>query len=154
MGRKKLSDDVLKSRANLIYKVLREDRERYISSDELKEKTGLTTGQISSVVRFIRQQSLVDYKKFIDYYIVSGRKGYKLPDGIEDYAICYASLRRWASSIMKTIQPMRVVLEESGYDPDRILALSDCDNTIETTPDGSWGNVPVGMYSEDSVYDS
>lgn len=159
MGRKKLPDDVLKTRANLIYKVLKDNRERYVLSCELKEKTGLTTGQISSAIRFTRQQSLVDYERFINYYIVSGRKGYKLPDGIEDYAKCYASLRRWASSIIKTIQPMREVLSENGYDPDRILALSDSDNTLETTPEGSWGNVVVDMYSgdeylEDDIYDS
>ena len=148
MGRKRLTADVLKDRANLIYKVLRDNRDRYVSGDELKEITGLTTGQISSAVRFTRQQSLVDYKRFINYYIVSGRKGYKLPDDIEDYAKCYGSLRRWASSIIKTIQPMRAVLEEAGYDPDRLLVLSDDDNVLETTPDGSWGEEVVDMYSE------
>ena len=61
MGRKRLTADVLKDRANLIYKVLRDNRDRYVSGDELKEITGLTTGQISSAVRFTRQQSLVDY---------------------------------------------------------------------------------------------
>lgn len=138
MGRKRITEELLQARVNAIYKILRHS-DRPVSADELSELTNLTRGQISSAIRYMRQQSILDYNKFIKYYILSGRKGYKLPASDDDYAVCYASLKRWACSIMKTIEPLEKKLIEAGYDPDRIFSISEDDNRLETSADGSWG---------------
>ena len=138
MGRKRLTEEVLQQRANLIYMSLK-NSEGEVSSDQLVKETGLTKGQISSAVRYMRHQSLNDYQRFIKYYFISGRKGYKLPQSIDDYALCYASLRGWANSILNTIRPMERILIEAGFDPDRIMNMMSGNNFIETSADGSWG---------------
>lgn len=151
MARKKLSEEQLKQRVNVIYKVLRQN-DKPVSAIKLSEETNLTKGQLSSAIRYMRQQSLTDYDHFIKYYFISGRKGYSLPKSIDDYAICYASLKRWAYSIMNTIRPLERKLIEAGFDPDRIMSISSDNNKIETSADGSWGI--DYEYDEEHDYDS
>lgn len=138
MARRKLSEEQLKQRVNAIYKVLSQN-ECPVSADQLSEETNLTKGQLSSAIRYMRQQSLTNYDHFIKYYFISGRKGYSLPRSIDDYAVCYASLKKWACSIMNTIRPLERKLIEAGFDPDRIMAISSDNNKLETSADGSWG---------------
>ena len=112
---KKLSDEIIKSRATKIYKVLCSEN-RFFSGDELVEKTGLTIGQIKGAVKFERRYFLDYPDRCCGRYILSGSKGYKVTQEDDDYIAMYKSLYAWGKSILITISPVGKYLQGIGVD--------------------------------------
>ena len=113
--------------------------------EKLAEDTNLTTGQISTVIKYMRRCSERDLERFIRYYPISSKKGYYLPASFEDFAPCYATLEKWLASLKRTIEPMRKKMEEEGIDWREYLPGDEAeeienylDKISETNKDTSW----------------
>lgn len=120
MGRiKTLTDEVMIARAKAITHVLREAG-GWVSSPELSKATNLTEGQLKAAIKYERRYFLDKPEKCGNTYILSGAKGYKLPQSDEDYVSVYKSLYSWGKSVLITISPMGKYLKGKGFDVSKI----------------------------------
>ena len=87
-----------------------------IPKQKISEDLGLTSGQMSAVVKYMRRCSEANLEKYIRYYPISSKHGYTLPKSWEDFLPCFSTLYCWANSIMRTIDPMREKMEKEGID--------------------------------------
>lgn len=83
---------------------------------KLSDEIGLTTGQLSTVIKYMRRCSLEDLEHYIAYYPISSKRGYTLPRSFRDFLPCYYTLYCWAESIKKTIKPMEIKMSQEGID--------------------------------------
>lgn len=112
---RKLSDEIIKERATKIYKCLCSEN-RFFSTEELTEKTGLTVGQIKGAVKFERRYFLDKPDRCGGRYILSGARGYKVTQTDDDYIAMYKSLYAWGKSVLITISPVGKYLQGKGID--------------------------------------
>lgn len=133
MGGKTLTDDTKLARARMVCAVLR-DAGGWVSTGKLIEETGLTAGQIKAAVKYNRRWFLDHPTRCETYYILSGPKGYKLPQDDEDYLNTYKSMYSWAISVLVTISPVGKYLQFKGYDMAKVRAA-----IVEETDDDEIG---------------
>ena len=141
-----LNSDNIGGKANEIVTVLRNySRDNPCPRAKLAEETSLTTGQVSTVVKYMRRCSEKDLDKFIPYYPISSKKGYFLPSNWEDFAPCYATLEMWIASMTRTIRPMRDKMIAAGVNWRQLIPEGDGEdyyNWLEDVPeqnkDTSW----------------
>lgn len=108
-------EELLMERARQIIKVLREEG-RPVPLKELADKTGLRVGQVEAAVKFERRWFLDNPEDCKRSYIVSGRKGYRLPQKDDDYVGFYKTLYSSSISCLVTISAVGKYLEHRGYD--------------------------------------
>lgn len=118
MGRTKLSDAKMIDRAKMIISALGEGG--WHRADALSRETGLTVAQVHGAIKYERRYFLKCPEKCGSKYIISGAKGYKLPETNEDYVAMYKSLYSWGKSVLITISPMGKWLQSQGYDMKQI----------------------------------
>lgn len=115
-------DDAYKKKANAIISVLRTcDREHPIPRVKLAEAVDLTTGQLSSVIKYMRRCSETDLERYIAYYPISTKKGYFLPGDWHDFMAYYCTFFCWYTSIQRTIEPVRQKMIKEGIDYNALL---------------------------------
>lgn len=127
MGRKKITEAEMIERVNTIINCLRNDP-RWHSSYELSKETEMTRGQLASAIKYNRRYFMNCPEKCKEYYILSGRFGYKMPETDEDYVSMYKSLYSWAKSMMITISPVGKYLSGKGFDMKRIREEATTEN--------------------------
>lgn len=110
-----MKDEVLLERAKTIVKVLKDDGS-WVSLNKLVELTGFKKGQVEAAIKYERRWFLEQPEKCGNVYILSGRKGYRLPDKAEDYIPVYKSLYAWGISVLTTISPIGKYLADKGFD--------------------------------------
>lgn len=98
--------------------VLKNDasRDNPMSGAALADNLGLTRGQLSSVIKYMRRCSLLSFDKFIGWYPVSSKNGYYFAESVEDMIPCFRALYWWSESIAKTILPLKKAIIETGFD--------------------------------------
>lgn len=112
-----LNSITIRPKANEIVSVLRNYTKAHpCPMATIKEKTGLTDGQVHKVIKYMRRCSEKNFDKFIPYYPISTKKGYYLPAKWSDFVDCYITLQSWANSLNRTVQPMRIKMEKEGID--------------------------------------
>jgi hypothetical protein len=115
----------IKDFANKMVSILR-GAEAPVSKAQLSEDLGLTIGQLSTVIKYMRRCSLEDLERYIAYYPISSRKGYSLPKNFRDFLPCYYTLYCWSESLKKTIEPMKIKMDKEGIDVlDYALSVKD-----------------------------
>lgn len=110
-----MTDEILLQRSKIVVQTLR-DHGTWISLDKLVELTGLKKGQIEAAIKYERRWFLKNPEKCGNTYILSGKRGYKLPATDEDYIPVYKSLYAWGISVFTTISPIGKYLADKGYD--------------------------------------
>lgn len=110
-----MKDEVLLERAKKVVEVLRNDGS-WVSLNKLVELTGLKKGQIEAAIKYERRWFLQNPEKCGNTYILSGKRGYRLPVTDEDYIPVYKSLYAWGISVLTTISPIGKYLADKGYD--------------------------------------
>lgn len=110
-----MKNDLLMDRAKIITQILR-DSDEWISCERLAELSGLTIRQVKGAVKFQRRYFLDCPGKCGTVYILSGVKGYKLPQSDDDYVAMYKSLYAWGKSVLVTISPVGKYLADKGFD--------------------------------------
>lgn len=119
------------------------------------EELGLTVGQVSSLVKYMRRCAEKDLEKFIPYYPISSKQGYKLPHGYNDFLPCFTTLFLWCNSLARTIEPMRRKMLEQGINVDEYIKETKLDfqdnyldELIEMNADTSWFIEKEDYYEE------
>ena len=140
MGRAKMNDAKMIERAKLVMNVLKDGKWHMI--DALSRETGLSTSQIHGAIKYERRWFLKCPEKCEMRYIISGRRGYKLPVTNEDYVAMYKTLYSWGKSILITISPMGKWLQAQGFDMkqirDEAMQGDDVSDPSEVGGSDSW----------------
>lgn len=126
MSKVRLNSNNIKDYANKFVYILR-DETSPIPKEKASEELGLTLGQMSALVKYMRRCSLSDMR-YIRYYPISSKKGYTLPREWKDFLPCFATLYQWAGSILKTIEPMREKMESEGINITQYMMLMGADD--------------------------
>ena len=122
----RLTSDNIAQKANEIVSILRTHSPADpCSCPVLMEGTGLTKGQVSTVIKYMRRCAEKDLEKYIPYYPISSKRGYYLPTKWDDFARCYATLEMWIASLTRTIRPMRTKMIKEGVDWRKYIILSE-----------------------------
>jgi len=112
----RLDSTNIKEYANRTVTLLRKEAPNPIPKAKLCKDLGLTIGQGSTLIKYMRRCSLNNFERFIPYYPISSKKGYTLPQSFEDFLPCFATLYLWTKSLSTTIFPMKQKLDELGVD--------------------------------------
>lgn len=116
---KKLNPDLKVRNAKKIMAVLK-DADHPVSCAELMKITDLPKSQIAAAIKYQRRWFL-DHPTRTEYnYIISGKKGYRMPQTDEDYIAFYQTLYSWTKSIRGTIAAVGKYLEDAGHDLEEI----------------------------------
>ena len=83
---------------------------------KLSEETQLTSGQISTVIKYMRRCSEKDLERYIRFYPISCKRGYFFAKSFTEFAPCFVTLTKWHESLKRTIEPMRTKMEKEGID--------------------------------------
>ena len=118
MGRRKIDEAEMIHRAKTIVSILKDGE--WHDAERLSTETGLTIGQLHGAIKYERRYFLKCPEKCSTRYIISGPKGYKLPETNEDYVSMYKSLFSWGKSMLITISPVGKWLQAQGYDMKKI----------------------------------
>ena len=118
MGRRSMTEDERIARAKSVVSILRDGE--WHSTESLMSETNLTAGQLKGAIKFERRYFLKCPEKCGTTYILSGKKGYKLPTTDEDYLEMYKSLYSWGRSVLVTISPIGKYLNSKGFDMSQI----------------------------------
>lgn len=116
---RKKNEEVLVERARSVVEYLSE-HDGWISCEDVANALGLTIGQIKAAVKYERRWYLETPEKCGNKYILSGPKGYKLPNNDDDYVAMYKSLYAWGKSVLITISPIGKYMQGKGYDVSEI----------------------------------
>lgn len=111
----RLNSENIKQFSNRFCRILLDATEP-VPKQQISDELGLTIGQMSAVVKYMRRCAESNLERYIKYYPISSKQGYKLPRSWEDFLPCFATLYCWANSIMRTIEPMREKMEKEGID--------------------------------------
>ena len=131
MSRNAMTEDQRIERAKRVVSILRDGE--WHSTEELTDATNLTVGQLKGAIKYERRWFLKCPEKCGTTYILSGKKGYKLPTTDEDYLDMYKSLYSWGKSVLITISPIGKYLQEKGFDMKQIR--EDATNGIDAEGD-------------------
>ena len=132
----RLNSQNIKDYANKFVHMLREEKDP-LPKAKAAEDLGLTIGQMSALVKYMRRCSLSNIETYIRFYPISSKRGYTLPRTWDDFLPCFSTLYQWALSIMKTIDPMRQKMMSEGIDIAEYMFengqddLDDADNYLE-----------------------
>jgi len=111
--------DILLERAKKIIDCLQE-ADDWVSLKKVAEVTKLTEGQIKYAVKHERRLFLDSPEDCGQSYILSSKKGYKLPKTDDDYVALYKTLYAWGKSVLTTVSPIGQYLALKGYDVQEI----------------------------------
>lgn len=132
-------------KANQVVSILRRyDKENPCPANVLQEESGLTKGQVSTVIKYMRRCSSDNLDRYIPYYPISSKKGYFLPSCSQDFVDCYITLALWTCSLVKTIAPMKAKMARDGIDwrdylpKEREYDINYLDEIPETNKDTAW----------------
>ena len=116
-----------------------------IAKKTVCEKLGLTTGQVSTLVKYMRRCSEEDLERYIYYYPISSKQGYKLPRNTREFLPCFTTLYLWSKSLERTIEPMKRKMLRDGIDIDayikevkRDIPDNYLEDLVEMNADTSW----------------
>lgn len=147
MAKKKLDSISIRDYANKFVRILR-CADGPISRDDATMLLDLSSGQVSTLVKYMRRCALQDLERYIPYYPISSKQGYTLPHNYKDFLPCFATLYLWSHSLITTIEPMREKMEKEGIDiaayiHDKLVSNSkESDNYLVEIPemnaDSSW----------------
>lgn len=115
MAKVRLNTANIKEYANKIVTILK-DSEKPVTKAKLAEEIGLTEGQLSQVIKYMRRCAEMDLERFIPYYPISSKKGYSLPHEYKDFLPCFYTLYMWSKSLERTIEPMKQKMQKEGID--------------------------------------
>lgn len=115
MSKTRLNSVNIKEYANKIARIMHHS-DKPVPKDELVKELDLTTGQVSTIIKYMRRCSEEDFIKYIRWYPISSKRGYSFMEKAEDFLPCYMTLYEWSESILRTIDPMRKYLESHGVD--------------------------------------
>lgn len=115
MTLKKLENEILIERAKSVIACLK-NSVGWVKLKDVAERTRLTEGQVKAAVKFERRWFLESPEKCGTSYILSGARGYKLPQTDDDYVMMYKSLYAWGKSVLITISPIGKYLQGKGFD--------------------------------------
>lgn len=134
----RLNSDTIRDYANKVVKILRMS-DAPVSKQSLCEQLGLTTGQVSSVMKYMRRCAEQDFYRFIPFYPISSKSGYSFMKKPNDFLPCFLTLEEWSGSVRRTIAPMRRYLEENGVNIEAELEFRrndpDYGNYLNDVPD-------------------
>lgn len=127
----------LPEKANEVFMILK-DKEWH-NRTVLAESVGLSEGQLSTVIKYMRRSSETDLEKYIAYYPISSAHGYKFCTNWEEFAPFYLTMKARAESILRTITPvMKKIHQEqidlTNYMQDRMDA-DEYNRYLESLPD-------------------
>lgn len=119
MGERKnvyvLDSITIRPKANEVVSILRNySKDNPCPSAKIAEETGLTKGQVSKTIKYMRRCSEQNLDRYIAFYPISSKKGYFFPHSWDDFIECYITLQSWANSLDRTIKPMRKKMEKEG----------------------------------------
>lgn len=100
------------------------DENEYKHADKIADEIGLKKSQVNSIVFFLRRCAQDrEYRKFIEYFVISGRDGFALlkKTDLEERKKCFKTLYLRSKCIEKTIRPLEKSLREDGVDIDVLL---------------------------------
>lgn len=147
---KETPEQRLKKNSRMIVNVLR-NAEEPIGSNKLCELTGLKKSQVAAAIKYQRRWFLEHPNSTQYNYIVSGKKGYRMPKTDEEYVIFYQTLYSWSKSVRATIEAVGRYLEANGYDINQIKFNSGDGSflTDEIGGEDSWHEEINNPYIED-----
>lgn len=117
-----LTDRTIRDCANEICKILQDyTKEKPCPATVLMEETGLTRGQLSTVIKYMRRCSEKDLEKYIRYYPISSKKGYFFSKKSEDFASYFLTLNAWSESVKRTIAPALIKLTRDGVNLEKYM---------------------------------
>jgi len=111
----RLTTDNIKRYSNKVVDILKTSTGP-VSKAQLCEDLGLSIGQLSTIIKYMRRCSLEDLERYIPYYPISCKRGYTLPRNYRDFLPCYYTLYNWSESLKKTIKPMELKMIQEGID--------------------------------------
>ena len=112
--RKITSKNIGEAARDCAYIIRKHSKEDPCPREALAEEVNLTTGQLSTVIKYMRRCSENNLEKYIRFYPISSTRGYFFPKSFEDFAPYYATLAQWASSIVRTIKPTEKAMISVG----------------------------------------
>ena len=147
MGRPKTTNEQLAENSRKIVAVLKE-ADAPINSNKLVELTGLNKSKISAAIKYQRRWFL-DHPARTEYnYIISTKRGYKMPQSDEEYIAFFQTLYSWSKSVRGTISAVEKYLEANGHDINQIKFNAGDGGTLELEMGGkdSWHDerIPLG----------
>ena len=114
---KKIAGNPIAQVANIAARELRKyDKDNRLPGDEWAKMLHLTRGQLSTVIAYMRECSIADYDKFINWYPLSSKKGYWFGTSIEEVIPCFRALYWWSTTLNKRISPLKEQIQKAGYD--------------------------------------
>lgn len=116
MAVKKITSLNINEYANLTFHALKSATPNAVPRKKLADDLGLTPGQLSTVIKYMRRRSEENLDRYIPYYPISSKKGYRLPTSYSDFLPYYSTMYLWAKSILRTIDPAREKMERCGID--------------------------------------
>lgn len=138
----RLTSDFMPDVANKVAALLRNStKDNPYPSEQLAEDSGLTTGQLHTIIKYMRRCSEEDLEKFIRWYPLSCKRGYYLAESWNDLLPCFVTLYQWSESLKRTIEPMRIKMDQEGIDwrSSLFTDLPEDDGTIEEmNKDTAW----------------
>lgn len=87
-----------------------------ITRTDLVNETKFTSGQLSTIIKYMRRCALNDLERYIKWYPISCKKGYYFAEEWEDFLPCYSTLIQWVTSLNTSIAPMKQKMEKEGID--------------------------------------
>lgn len=126
---KRENKDVKNQRANMIYRILKA-KDDIVSTKELCELTNLSQGQIRNAVEYARDRAVLEPDKFIRFYFLSSKKGYRLPSQdpdkrVDEIAACFATLHSWSRTLYRRITPLERFLNQNGVQTQNLYEKDD-----------------------------
>ena len=140
----RLTSDEMPNVANTVAALLKNStKDTPYSRDLLAKNAGLSVGQLSTVIKYMRRCSEENLEKFIKWYPLSCKRGYYLAESWSDLLPCFITLFQWSESLKRTIEPMRIKMDKEGIDWRSLLFTDmpwdeDDDTVEEINKDTAW----------------
>ena len=145
MANKQLTSKNIGGYARDFVLLMRDYGDAPVPKKDVCEKLDLTVGQVSSLVKYMRRCAEKDLERFIPYYPISSKQGYKLPHTYRDFLPCFTTLYLWCISLARTIEPMKEKMEREGINVGEYIRETQCDfqdnyieDLLEMNADTSW----------------
>lgn len=140
----RLTSDEMPNVANTVAALLKNStKDTPYPRDLLAKNAGLSVGQLSTVIKYMRRCSEENLEKFIKWYPLSCKRGYYLAESWSDLLPCFITLFQWSESLKRTIEPMRIKMDKEGIDWRSLLFTDmpwneDDDTVEEINKDTAW----------------
>lgn len=144
MSRVKITEEELKDRVNSIIRTLKHHPNEWMRIDNIAEESGLkNSSQAKAAIKYLRRYGIEHPGFKVDeFYILSGKSGYKLPETDEELKSLYKTLYSWWNSLKTTISPVRSYLLSKGINvsaiEESVMHLPDEEDALDHGGEGSW----------------